>query len=483
MPTLPPTINVQAGRMAQGLIHSYSPEVFVILSMHTAKHLPTTMFSCLLGCIFSSISGHTAVAAGTPISNTIYVAPRGNDSTAQPGSSEKPYQTLAAAKAGSKSHLIYVFPGHYTNHTSLAGSQIDYYMLSGVKVDYFGKALTNLIDDRLFPEGIKVNIDGFADFANHSTYFDSVNHSALILVTNPLSQLDIRCRDIVLRDTDTGSIDIRNCFRVNIDAQNMYGEGHSTGVYWRDGSGIHINAKEIRTGAYALWEDSSPTNTVQDMFADVDFIQTGGEGGIYVSGNNPNSALWVKSKLIKFDSLTGVHLTGVSKLYTSAQKYWITRTNGALFYIGNAGRFWGDGNKATSAGAPFIVNSQGFVDLTIQQYEESGGTVGLGFDFIGGQVFVNGGRMDITGTCVKNTGGTNTLINMTLDSSRSKHSPVVVDGPGLTLQNCRLLAAPGIESLTSATPQKVRIIGTLVVNTKPSTNITFVGGELALESN
>ncbi len=450
--------------------------------MHLPKLIAVLLLSIVLGFSQDRTNALPDSGPGATRQNVLYVGRHGDDTTALVSRLDKPYLTLGAARAHSEDSLVYVYPGRYTNNTSLATNAINYFMLPGVTVDYVGKQLTNIIDDTLHAGGINVSVDGFADFANHSTYYDSLNYSALVLITNPLSRLDIRCRDMLLNKSDTGAIDIRNCTYVNIDAQNMVGGIDCGGVYWRDGSGIHIKAKEIRTGAYALWEDSSGTNTVQDMFADIDYIQTGGEGGIYVSGKNPNSALWVRSKVMKFESVTGVHHTGTSKLYTSAQKYWITGTNGALFYLGHSGRFWGDGNKATSAGAPFLLTTDGFVDLTIQQYEESGGIVGVGFDLTGGTVSVHGGRMDIRGTCVKNISGTNNLSDIRLDSSRGTQSPVIVAGPGLTLQNCTVVAAEGVESITATNAQTVTILGTLSVNTTPSKNITFVGGRLVIDN-
>lgn len=420
------------------------------------------------------------------LTNILYVAKSGNDSTGLRNRLDKPFLNISNANvAAVVGDVVHVYPGTYDEYFPL---KANLFFHPGAKLHYTSTppdiAGLSLLNDG--GGAVDITISGSGEFINQSGLTEG-NTLEVLDIANAQSKFSMQCKTLMITNSQVGGPDhvvvIANCSRFNLEADRIAqpkgGNANADGVLWSGGDNVYIHVKDISVVGNGVWEESSAnTATPINMYVEADLINAD-ESAVYTSGSNTNAITWVRSKLLISTNSSTISAISTGKLYVHAQKIWGRSSLQPVIGI-NAGKVWIEADKVTSENQSYLQVSGGTVDISVQQYEDTHGTVTNGIYSGGGTTTIHGGRIDATGYAVQHVGGT-LKINGAIISSVT-NSPILVAGSGLTLKDCTLISTSGKASIIAASAQTVTIDGTLTVSSIP-TNITFQGGTLIVISN
>jgi hypothetical protein len=211
--------------------------------------------------------------------------------------------------------------------------------------------------------------------------------------------------------------------------------------------------------------------------------------GIYAESIDTVGALWIEAKLIS-GSFTHALMSGQSgKVYVTAQKIWQQAGAGGGPVINpSGGKWWIATQKMTSATGRFFTCEGGSatVNLDVQEYENE--LVGeetnnqWGFFNEGANLTIHGGILTVsnpgeTYVGITHVDGVTRAKGFVIDLSgndRATSYPVNLNGAGLVLDNCTLVAPSGTDSISALAAQTVVSYGSYA-NTAVDGNVTVSG--------
>lgn len=402
--------------------------------------------------------------------NMLYVSKSGNDSTGTRHRLDKPFLTIGAAKANAVAgDTIWVLPGIY-DETDLAKDGVTIY-LAGADIDYTGPSETPIFTDAA--GAWNFTLDGFGSVTNRDAG-EAGREVFIVKMTNSASRIHFKCNTVSAYGFTGGS----SVFEL------LDGEGDFAFDAFVGGNNTQLRvfnwiAGEWRANVNLFREDSAEGSLVEVWCPSTagvtgNFYLTSHDanglaeilyGGETPSITNANQRNWIT---VLNGTAEAAHSISVmsGRNYLTAQKL-----KGAIGII--AGELWTTIQKLSSSQAHSLIG--GTSENLVQELEDIGT---LQIISSGGSHIFSGDKFTTTNAvypAVSHTGGGLTLKNYRIQSGTNA---IDVTSSGLVLQNISIAADSSSKSISATNAQTVNIIGTLTVNTAPSTNVVFTGGQL-----
>lgn len=439
-----------------------------------------------------TITGTTIDSAGGGVASvltgkTLWVdSVNGDDGTGVAGRLDKPFLTLAAAKAAAASgDTIYLGPGTY-NEVNVGKNGVNLYFMSGAIIAYTGSSNLGVIDDSASGANgpLVIKIGGRA-IIRHNGSASGSNASALH-ITNSGSLIQIDGEEISIGGTNSGSpgpaaiVQTTGKIFCTVKKLTVTTSGGNKAALWWNGGECHINAQEMSgefSGQFAVYSAAAAQADSRDaLWIDVNHIM----GTIYLDGDATAQA-WIKAEEIETSVNASAIRVDTMKAYVEAQKIFSAVNASAGpppdgVVTVESGLLWLKAMKITSTGgaaglSPILALYGGTNYIDVQQLENTGSVV-KAIRSTGGTHHVQGNTAD---TKVEVTGGTLTLKGFTVDTSASATSnPILKSGGTLTLQDVRLIAEATRDSISAASAQTV-VSYSSVANTAVDSDVTIAG--------
>jgi hypothetical protein len=413
-----------------------------------------------------------------------------------------PFTTLGAAKAAAQSgDTILVGPGTYVENDLLKDG-VNWFFAPGAIVTYSSPALQansndilyGIFDDRSSGP-VQCTIGGHGSFSAYSRgYLDLLG---AFVVTNANSKISFTAKEIAFasyhdRAPAVGSrsaVYVKNAVRVDVTCDRIYGArgtSYDTGliddvgdpIYWSEyGSGVYWELGDLyvhcgsieKVSGYGVWGNQPLGNTTAaNLWVSADFI----ENHVYMDGGTDatghvgtyNWRSWVVAKEI----LEGIAYFDSGRHYLTVQKIDLQR---ALMSFIGATQVWMSAQKITNtlAGGWMMLQAGNggspILHANVEQFEDNQGVFFKGGIWISeaSEVHLRGSYLKArSGPAVLHFGGKARIQGMTIDTSttnKPNNHAIAVAGPGLVLDNCKLLAPALADSINAAAPQTVTCYG------------------------
>ena len=398
----------------------------------------------------------------TTNTNVYYVSPQGDNSIAENGNINKPYQTIEGARAAAvaagetSGSLINVLPGVYTEGTLTTSYIGNFYFHPGAVVS--GSSGVKMFD----VDSNTLNVYGYGDFHSLGSFIE--------LSTSGTGYFE--CRNVTQASSNTfcyldGTAELT--FKANkVEFKSVMS---AAGFTSRDGSILTTHIDEF---------DSSNGNF------DFHFRQ-GGQSSIYSGVANVNVKKWTKHR--GYCWLVG-NVTRDAKTFLNVDQWFITgSTVWVMAYQGNGGddyhKFKGninvqvpinslledtsgtgyheiimEGNAYVKSNSiPFDINGGANSNVTIDMWIESSGSTNV-IDHSNGNLYLNKSLYNETGDGVNTNGGTLYIDNYKIVTSGSAAN----------------------KSIKSSSARNIVVNNILSSNSELDSNITNIGPGFAISS-
>lgn len=370
---------------------------------HNGLTFPTNVFPLLLPSLAASNGmGLTNIATQ---SNSIWVSPSGNNSSAMRGTLNA-FQTLSAAKDAAQSgDVIFVTPGNYVSGTNLAKNNVTWNYLGGrgcIVSNFASNAIAGSIQpmysDQDGATNFTVNGNPIFIYNTGTEPYNPVfsgkgkgiqgvwasNAVAMIQITNPATIATLNIAEIDWYSfcgqqvsTTVSPIIVSNCNLVNLHIGNMINENFGI-TNFQTVAGIGTNLPFIGQTSGVIWFLGN-VNLSFDRIGQ--FEQYGIWGEEPVSGNPFTNNLYVKGSELD----TKIYVAAIDNTYRSwFEINWINCSNSAS---GAAVAFYG-----------------GFNYLSAQKISDS--VVGCVTVSQGGTLWLNAQKMESPSSWITNDSST-----------------------------------------------------------------------------
>jgi len=392
-----------------------------------------------------------AVGSPIPVGKMIYVdSVYGDDATGLVGRFDKPYLTLAAAKAAASSgDLVHVGPGTYTVTTNLAKDGVNWYFEQGASVSMVQDGEFGMFDDE--DTAMSFSVGGFGEFHMTSASEDfSFVHA--ITTRNDGTNIKVTGKSVLAStsagptfgsDSSGAVAGIKGALEVNFDTIESDGFGYC--VYWDNGP-MHVNARRIvGWGNGAVVASPLPDAMTGKLWVQADEISCAWDGGstiaISCQAQNPLAQVWIRALEISRTGTGPAVINQGGKLYVEAQKIVASASESfKSINVGSKPQSWITAQKMTG-GSKLVEMIDGTAYIDCPHLEE-GASQTVGVDVQGGTLYLNSQTMTaVNGDGVTISGGICNISGLTIDTSgTATKNPIIKSGGTLTLNSCTLIA-------------------------------------------
>lgn len=439
---------------------------------------------------WSSIDNAPTFLTDVPVANIAYVSKNGHDSGGSAGSVghvNKPFLTIAGAKAVVTSgQLIVVTDGIY-NENDLGKNGVNYYFYTGSGVTYTGTSTFGIIDDYAGALVMKIGGEGIFTLSGTGSY----GGSSIGTITINNSGSDINASGRVFLTTISGASPgsgaiVANNGKVRVHAftiSNTATSSSAAAIWWNQGE-CHIDADNITAAQYVAYTNALAQSTPnQALWITAHYIQ----GKFFQLQGDATAQIWINAQEIDLSSNTG-QVVGVAlagpKIYLEAEKVVCASVSPSYshYSVGAIGgsNAWLHVMKLTQNGAGVGLVVTGTSVVAIIDEFQDGGTMEAAFACGGGgthdltfsKIVTASGNTTAYG--IYHSGGTLRVHQGTIDAANATSgNPINVLSNGLSLGNVTLMASGSRDSITAGSAFTVQRAGTIMANNAASTNITF----------
>jgi hypothetical protein len=294
---------------------------------------------------------------------------------------------------------------------------------------------------------------------------DASPGNGVIIITNANTVINAYVSTINSEFTDprvnpAGTFVVINCRLAILEVDHSYedltssfADSYGSLLYWENGE-THLTFKRaICDDGYGLWFKEPAGSPAADVYVNGQYLESrvgvGNPTALWFRGSNANWKGWVTIGEVACVNGGGYALgmdgTG-GRLYAKFQKLGNASTAPAI--LNGGGYLWYEGDKVSSGINWFVGRSNSVSDLHVREWDDHATNISAGFRFEGGQHIIHAGRAKVwNGRGVEHVGGTNRLLNLTVDTFGTNTIATVTNciplvmGTGtsnLVLQNCYL---------------------------------------------
>lgn len=433
----------------------------------------------------------TLLGQAMATTNVVHVDKSGSDTTGLRGRADKPFLTLAAAKAAAQTgDVIVVRPGTY-NERNLFKNGVHWLGLPGADIVYTGAGPGAIFDDSAngTSGAVSCGIE-WAGTIRHAQGSGSSLNSAAVRVSNAGSNIRLRAGVIETTTTLGGHSVMHENGTLSLVADTVAQLATTAGraaIWWTGGTGRYQVGllKSDGANSYAFY-GSATTPTNADLLAGrIEHLPVADEingAAVYCNAHTTDARIWVQALEIQGKGIGVYNISG--KLYVTAEKisaaspiYLLTNPAGVLCQT------WLRAQKVTNTGLIEALpetlildeNAMGmFAEIDIDHME-----------FGTGEFAVTAFQMNAGPNCTLRIGqvtlpstayGIGYMADGVLEAGIDGTASAVGSGPILSadggkLRNCVIRAPGGRNALGAGT---VEVEGTLTLN-RPYTG-TLTGG-------
>lgn len=403
----------------------------------------------------------------TDVGRTLFVdGVNGNDSSAEPFNRDRPYLTLAAAKAAAISgNLIYVWPGSYTVAESLAKNEVNWNFEPGTTVTRTDTDPSGIWDDG--GEAMTFVVAGHGTFIRTPVSNPSESVIPCIGMTNADSVAEIEGLDFENSDpVATSPLIYQTAGSLRVIGRDFRNTSSTTDFlcHWQNGQ-LSINGR-ICYGS--LWVDVQNTPT-GEMHVEFEEYSPPINYTLYDTSTDSTAAVWIRGDIVQ-PGISGTTMLkqGVARVYFECQKILGQLIDGSS----SGGLLYLRADKASDLTVTFANGAvQGW--LQINDWENSR----ISTSNAGTIINVFGGAMRDGGSPINIVAGTIRLFGVRIDTSAfASGNPVTKSGGTLELYNCTLISHSSRDSIEATGAQSVAVRGSLSINTAVDSNVTLSSG-------
>lgn len=463
----------------------------------TTETLADFVIANLVAGDIPDLSGTYATVAGLRTGRTVWVDDEyGSDGTAAVDRPDRPFKTLAAAKAAAASgDRIVVRPGTY-NEKNLLKDGVDWHFEAGAVVDYTGAATGGIFDDSATGANgaVVCNVTGHGEFkyrtstTSYHTDLITTPYNA-VKITNAGSDVSITGKQVYAEWTDTGNDNGVNAIlhkggtlRFKLERLVGMGPGSPVTAYWWEDGDCYGRADYV-SGCYGSLY-FAPLDVEADVFISCDVIEgnldaiAAGKGVLYYTSapviDTPDARVWLDVK----DCRVGVSHTN-GKFYFKADKI-RDAFNGPVLSVEQYAELWLNAQKITVnelSGVTFVPSlGTGRVVADIEHVEN---TAGSGTSFLlalSGNVECRVGDLVMAADATRGVslGATARFSGRVDGSAATAGNPVSLSASGGLLGDV-LLVANGAQAciVSDLGTRSVAVTGSLSVNTTVASGVTL----------
>lgn len=452
-----------------------------------------------------------------PQASRVFVSKGGSDATGLRGRLDKPFLTLAAAKAAATAgDTIFVAPGTYAENNLLKDG-VNWHFDAGAIVSFTDPGSGTgygIFDDRasgaatckITGDGVFLWSGGIIGDTSNFDFRGNVNCLGTIVVTSPDTSIQLECAEIGGTSYDFNSrnqaiVYVLKCLFFDLKVKRIYDPVQDTpqsfeaedvpfdilsglaGIFWGAGE-MHVQCDELIVlgHIYGVWCGEANIGYASSFWYTGNLIKG---GKVYISGLSASWRTWFNVKWIDGGTYDAYNVLGGGKHYLTAQKLSSDSnaqviSNSASGATSGANEVWLSVEKITGPtqwihnGATSGAGSPVTYAEVLHFEDSSAVTNGV---FIGsGILYLNTAFIKTTnGNAIKFDGGKAYIKNCIIDTTGTNavgNRPVEVTANGLHLMNSVLIAPALADSIYAGTAKNVGILGSVMANKAKNANIT-----------